>query len=410
MDATGFLLSERSLKTSLDGTCTFKNVLPAHHRLTVVRTKDQSWASQLLEVERDTTLDIPVNAIRVTGTIHMGAKPLQATAQVRSDESGAWAFIRSKADGTFLAALPAPEHDAWDEIEVRADSQHLKRTLQHVHVQRRDDGTAELNLDLPARTITGTVVDVRGTPSAPALIDVLLPDGSLQQIESADGSFLATGLESGRHRLRASSNESESIDLQDVTLGDDENATSDIVLPVVPVRHLRGTIRALDGPVLGAGLYASRPGDHTRPIVISRVDPDGHFDIRFPVATQEVVIAINAPGFAFRLGKTPLSLEEQTFAVEQNGGTLSVDVPAVHSGLRPYLTHNGASLSAIAVAYVAGVPFQANLSERVRYQIPSMEPGAYSLCWVTDGPSTPASVPPCITGVLAPHGTLTLSE
>ncbi len=410
VDPIGVLLSERSLKTSFDGTGRFGNVLPGHYRLTVVRTKDQTWASQLVDLDQDTTLDVPVKAIRVTGTIRMGSKPLQATAQVRSDSSGASAFIRSKADGTFLAALPAPEHDTWDHIEVRADSQHLKRVLEHVHVQRREDGTAELNLDLPARTITGIVVDDTGALAAPAMIDVLLPDGSLQQVESTDGSFLISGLESGHHRLRAASNDRESIDLQDVALGDAEDATADVVLPIVPVGHLRGVIRALDGPVLGAVLFATRPDDQTRPIILSRADPEGRFDIRFPGGTPEVFVAINAPGFAFRLARAPLGMDEETFAVDQNGGALSVDAPPAHAGLRPYLMHNGAALSAIVAAFVSGVPFQANLSERVKFQIPSIEPGAYSLCWVPEGAAATRDVPPCVTGVLAPHGTLTLSE
>lgn len=71
--------------------------------------------------------------------------------------------------------------------------------------------------------------------------------------------------------------------------------------------------------------------------------------------------------------------------------------------------HNGAVLSAVAAAYVAGATFSANLSDRVRFQIASAEPGTYSLCWLTDGSSAPGTTP-CITGVLAPHGTLTLAD
>jgi hypothetical protein len=280
--------------------------------------------------------------------------------------------------------------------------------LQHVHYQRHDDGSAELDLDLPSRSISGTVVDELGRPSSPAMIDVVFPDNELHQIVSEDGSFVMTGLDSGRHRLRAFSKELESIDLQDVVLGDDNDATADALLVVVPVHHLRGVIRALDGPALGAVLFATPPGDHARPIILSRADPEGRFDIRFPAATSDVAVAINAPGFAFRLLRATLGTDEETFAVDQNGGTLSIDAPT-QSGLRPYLVHDGASLPAFVIGYIAGAPFEANSSERIKFQIPSVEPGTYSLCWVSDGPSTPAKVPDCITGVLAPHGTLTLS-
>jgi hypothetical protein len=97
-------------------------------------------------------------------------------------------------------------------------------------------------------------------------------------------------------------------------------------------------------------------------------------------------------------------------AVDQNGGALAIDTPPAKPGLRPYLMHSGASLSAIAAAYVAGVPFQANLSDRVKVEIPSMEPGAYSLCMVADPPAPAREVPACASGVLAPHGTLSLSR
>jgi hypothetical protein len=410
IDDTGFLLSERALKTSPDGSCYFNDVLPGSYRLRVARSAEQSWASQQLEVSGDSTLDIRVKALRVTGTIRLGSRPLAATAMVRSSKTGAAAVLHSKADGTFLAALPAPEHDTWDEIEVRAESPILKRTLQNVALHRRDDGTAELNLELPSRTIIGMVVDELGRIAAPAMVDVLLPDGSLQQVDSPDGSFTVNGLDPGRYRLRAAAGERESIDLQDVVVTDDEAATVDALLPVVPVTHLHGVIQAFDGPVMGAALYATKPGDRTRPIILTRVDPEGRFDIRFPAATSEVVVAINAPGFAFRFTKTQLDSNDQNFAVEQNGGALSIDAPAVKSGLRPYLMHNGAALSAVAIGFVAGASFQANLSERVRFQIPNTEPGIYSLCWVADGPSTTKEIPPCVTGALAPHGTLTLSQ
>jgi len=409
VDPTGFLLSERSLKTAADGSCRFANVLPGPHRITVVRASNQSWASRMLDIDRDTTIDLNVDVVRLTGTIRVGSKPIAATARLTSIEHGASVVVRSKADGTFAARLPAPDHDTWDEIALEADLPAVKRTLKNVQFHRHDDGSSVLDLELPARSITGTVVDDLGRPTAPALIDVVFPDQSLQQIMSSDGSFVLTGLPSGRHRLRAASKELESIDLQDVTLAEDDDAAADVMLPLAPVTHLRGTIRALEGPALGSALYATAPGDTTRPVILSRVDPEGRFDIRFPAATREVMVAINAPGFAFRLGRVPVTTDEQTFAVEQNGGTLIVDGPSVRSGRRPYLLHNGGTLSALAAAYVAGATFNANLSERVAFRIASAEPGPYSLCWLADGSSAPSNAP-CISGVLAPHGTLTLAE
>jgi hypothetical protein len=406
-DETGHLQSERSLRTEPDGGCRFDHVLPGPHSVTVVRSSNQTWASQTFDVDRDITLNIDVKAVRVTGTLHLGSKPLEAMAMVRSAATGASGFFRSKPDGTFLAALPLPEHDTFDEIEVRATMPVLKRTLSDVHLQRRD-GTAELTLALPARSISGMVVDELNRPTPNAMVDVLSPDGSLQQVESLDGSFAVIGLEAGRYQVRAATENRESIDLQTIALGGLDDAAVDVVIPVAPLRHLRGVVRAADGPVMGAALFATRPGDR-RPIILSRVDPNGYFDIRFPAATTDVVVAINAPGFAFRLARTPLQDTDETFAVDQNGGTLSIDIAVAKTGSRPYLMHNGAALPAIVVARVAEVPLLANPLDRVRFQIASAEPGTYSLCWLTEGTSVPTGAP-CLSGVLAPHGTLTLAD
>jgi hypothetical protein len=184
-----------------------------------------------------------------------------------------------------------------------------------------------------------------------------------------------------------------------------------VILPVVPVQHLRGVIRSPDGPVIGAGLFATKPADLTRPLFLSRVDQEGHFDFRFPAATSEVVVAINAPGFAFRLTRAQVSADEQTFGVEQNGGTLSVDTAPAKPPLRPYLMHNGAALLATSAVYIAGGTFEANLSKRVKFTIPSVEPGPYSICWLADEATAVSRIaPPCIGGMLAPHGTLNLAE
>jgi hypothetical protein len=409
VDDTGFTLGERALTTSPEGLCQFLDILPGTYRLTVSRAAGQTWSVQRLDVNSDASVDVQVKAMRVKGNIRLGSKPLAASVMVRALTTGASTIFQSKADGTFLAALPVPENDTCDEVEVRAALPSLKRTLSNVRVQRHDDGTAELNLDLPSRSIIGTVVDEMGRIAAPAMVDVIAPDGTLQQVDSPDGSFSVNGLDSGRYRLRAATSDRESIDLQDIPLSNDDDATSDAVVPVVPVGHLRGVIQALDGPAMGAVVYATRPSDRTRPIILTRVDPEGHFDIRFPAATAEVMVGINAPGFAFRLTKTHLDDKDETFAVEQNGGALSVDAPALRAARRPYLVHNGATLSALAAGFVAGASFQGDLAKRLHFQIASAEPGGYSLCWLADEPSAEAA-PPCVSGILAPHGQLTLTD
>src|SRR6202011_6050372 len=105
-----------------DGSCRFANVRPGTHRLNVVRATNQSWATRTFEVGQDETVDMDVHVVRLTGMIRLGSKPLAAIAILRSKDQGSSVVFVSKADGTFAARLPEPDHDMWDEIEVKADS------------------------------------------------------------------------------------------------------------------------------------------------------------------------------------------------------------------------------------------------------------------------------------------------
>ncbi|MGH9422560.1 MAG: hypothetical protein ACRD3J_21465, partial [Thermoanaerobaculia bacterium] len=80
VDDTGVRLSQRGLNTSLDGSCRFDNVVPGRHVLNIVRAPDQTWASQMIDADRDSTIDVDVKIVRFTGLIRIGAKPISAYA------------------------------------------------------------------------------------------------------------------------------------------------------------------------------------------------------------------------------------------------------------------------------------------------------------------------------------------
>ncbi len=404
---TGLVVSSRAATTSPDGSGTFEHVLPGFHTLQILRGQSQEWASQSVNVDRDLTVDVTVDAIPVAGTILIGTKPLEAKATLISDERGSVVTVKSNAEGTFTANLPAPEHDVWDRVIIEADSPPVKRTLENVHLERHDDRPAELHLALPNRTINGTVVDELGLPAKNAFVDVAYPNGEFQQAEAPAGAFTVVGLEAGRYRLSASSRGHHTIEPREFTLDADPVAITDATLVVMPVSHLRGVVRALDTPVLGAVVSPIIPGNDL--IIPFRTDPQGQFDISLPDGTQQISLLVSAPGFALRLLKASPSADAQTFAVDQDGGALTVDVP-VRSGLVALLSHDGATFPVHGIPFVAGLGYGGDYKQRTSFQVPSMEPGTYSICWKPAGPPPPDTIPPCIEGVLAPHGTLTLKQ
>ncbi len=411
MTNDGLVVSERVARTDRDGNGRFEQLRPGLYLLHVSRAANQDWVRKFVELgSGDATIDLDVETIYVTGSIRMGSRPIEAQATLASEQNGAVAVVQSKADGTFAAQLPSPGNDTatWDRVVVESDSPAINKTLAHVRMERHDDRPAEMTLEIPSRLINGTVVDELGEKVRDAIIDIVSSDGTMQQVLSPDGLFTAAGFGPGRYRLRAAAHGRATPDAQELVVGDDVAAISDVTLIVTPEAHLRGSIRALENPVLGAVLSPIVLGGHT-PIVQYRTDMAGAFDIHLPSSSQQLSLMINAPGFAVRLLKASASAREQAFAVDQNGGALVVDVP-VHSGLVSYLFHDGAGFPAPGVAWIAGVGLMGNPDERVKFQVPLMEAGAYSLCWIPQDVAPAVVANGCIEGVLAPHGTLTLKQ
>ncbi len=406
----GLVVSQRVGSTSVDGTCRFGNLVPGLYSLRVPRAADQDWASRQVEITgSDTTVDIDIATIYVTGTIRMGTRPIEAHATLIAEKSGISAQVTSKADGTFAAQLPAPENDTWDRVTIESELPSIARTLENVRMERHSDRSAELDLEVPARSLNGSVVNELGEKTKDVIIDIRPPDGPLQQVLSSDGSFTVAGLAAGHYQLHASSEGRETPEAQDVVLGDDGDAITDVTLIVTPESHLRGTVRTLDSPVLGAVLSPRVSGDHTRPIIPYRTDPAGQFDLHFPTSTRQISLVLNAPGFAVRLINASPSAKEQTLAVDQTGGALLVDV-SNRPGLTSYLFHDGAAFPAHGVAWIAGVGFMGNPEERTSFKIPLMEPGSYSVCWLPKGAPPNAAPAGCVDGMLAPHGSLVLKD
>lgn len=408
IDPAGVVLSERWLKTTPDGTCVFDRELPGLHRMLVARSQDESWMSTTFELDRSRVLDTDVQAIRVHGVIRLGSAPLAAKATLHSNQSGARVTVRSGTDGRFVALLPPAPDGRWDEVELDASNPPVRRAIRDVTVLGQESGSAELNFLLPSRSITGFVVDESGQPAGPALVDVHSQDRSVQQVETLDGSFQVHALEPGTYSLVAHTRHLESREPVLVGLPDEMDATKDATIVVSPILHLHGMVRSSMNPVVGAAIFAEPAGLSThQPLIPLPSDPEGRFDIRLPSGTSDALLAINAPGFAFRIGLVPVRNEEQAFGVDQNGGVLTIDAAATREGRRPFIVHNDAIILAAGFAYLSGAAYSDLQGESQRFSA-TVEPGAYALCWLHDGNLESIAASSCVSGTMTPHGELTL--
>jgi hypothetical protein len=159
---------------------------------------------------------------------------------------------------------------------------------------------------------------------------------------------------------------------------------------------------------MSASLYVA-PADSEPPIIgLIPLNADGRFDILLPPRTEEVYLTANAPGFSFRMMRMPVPHggTDAEVAVDQLGGTLTVEVETPHGPLRPYLVHNGVAIRATVVAYLSGAHTLARDDAKTIFEIPQIEAGSYSLCWM----SRPdiGSAQRCVSGTLARQGTLAL--
>ena len=393
VDEHGAVLAKRTAATDGNGFATFPDLISGDYMLEVTAAAS-TWHSSHLGVERDETIPIDVPVTVVRGKVTQGARPVpSAILKFHGNDTHARVILRTALDGTFAGYVPPSSQ--WARVEIEANKPRVNRTISDLSPTRDANGDEWLSIDLPENGIDGIVVDERGAPVRNVIVNLVGTSGSLQQVESPDGRFQLAAVEPGRYSLTAASRGLETAHATEVEVTAD--AVEQITLKLKTAARVRGVVRSAYGVATGTAVFPIRTGDIPPTVMRLGVDPAGRFDIPLAPGTRDVTMAVNAPGFAFRMLRFTLGAEDVEVAVDQQGGRLAVDAAKGSEFL--VLTHNDAALPAGLVAYFAGGPVLENSTERLRFEVPLAEEGSYSICKTANQ---------CVAGYLVRNGALTL--
>jgi hypothetical protein len=384
--------------------------LPAGlYQLNVDRNSNETWHAELVQLQDDTVTPITVPTVNVSGGVFLGEHTIPAQLMFR--RQAIRVPVSTKPDGTFRIALPAVEGNVWDAVEISSKLQNIHRTFEHVKIEPPSDpaSMARLDLRLPAATFGGEVVDDAARPAFPVLVNVTAPDGDFQQIESSDGSFAVTGAAPGRYLVRAQTREADTERPYEVVLRDENDVSQYVRLVVKPRMYIEGFVRSSFGAVPGAQVFAAPAFSEGGTVFTINTDIDGHFRFPLPPHTRDLLLSVSAPGFSYRLMRLTPGGDPLNVRLEQSGGALTIDCALTKDGLRPYILHDGAVLTAWGFAYLANAKLSADPAERLRFEAGDVAPGEYSLCWLKGAEE--AIAPPagrCVSGFVVPQAHLAL--
>ncbi len=393
---------------------------PASYLLKIGPHNGDTWQVEEVEVNASLApLHLDINVLQVVGTLRLGKDPLAA----KLTFGGRWGAVRIQArsddEGKFQVFLP--QAGDWS-VHISSTEPPVNREIPKLAIQPKPDtNVAELAIDLPNTKLRGRVVDEAGTAVAGALVSVQsagsVEEPRVQERADGEGQFEILGLPSGPVQVGADAAGDRSSDLIIATITDDQELPP-VTLTLRPRLRISGTVAWPGGVVAGARVKAVPVGIPYFSVPSTTSDAQGRFEVTVPPATREMLLAVGAPGFAFRMLRIPVPEDRQfVVGVEQAGGTLIVKTEGPHNLPAPDIPDifvlQGSAFEGLFYLRMWAVSSGANQEDPTRSVIPFVEPGEYRACWVS--PAEQASlaigiIPEgrCAKGFLPPNGELTL--
>ncbi len=403
-----------------DGAWKKQGVAPGDYIIRVSRQGGETWWDGEMKVdENPAPLYIRMDLVTVRGTVHYGKEPLPAKLQF----GGKWGATRieaqSNSKGSFEAVLPRAGN--WT-VYITSEQPAIEREIRNLKIEPHP-GTkvAEIELSLPNTVLRGRVVDEENNPLPKAIVSAETNgnarEAPIQVFADEEGHFEIRGLLPGPTLAEADAGEDLHADPVSIDVQGEEDSKSWILVARKRLR-ISGSVASAAGPVAGAQIKAVPAG---RPFIMAPLvtsDAQGHFDLRLPPKTQEILVSVSAPGFAFRMLRVSIP-ENHSFGVnlDQTGGTVVLQGggdldPADPKAPAVYLLHGGA-FEPLPLLEGWAIAAGGSTGDPERTAIPSLEPGPYQACLVfrSERPGLDFGIVPrdrCVSGTLAANGELVL--
>ncbi|HEX9459246.1 MAG TPA: carboxypeptidase-like regulatory domain-containing protein [Thermoanaerobaculia bacterium] len=411
--------SPRQAFAEEDGVSTWNDLLPARYLLSIgshLRGTALSKEIDLHDNSPDVFVTIPSTSVR--GTVRLGGRPISGVLTIGGHSAPVSIPLDVAEDGGFSGTVPFDPKSEW--IVAFDSTSPPVRATRNIRPRETAEGEGwQLDVSLDGWGIDGNVVDADGNPVAKAIIDIYSTDGQqpiMQVRPAADGSFSITGLAAGGYDLAAKSFRHESSDAVTVHVGSDDDATR-VKLVVTPDDEIKGQVISPMAPIAGARVFAF-PTDKTWIVAVPSLSaPDGSFRVPLAPGTREIDLVVSPPGFPLKMVHLHVRRDPLTVTVEQNAGSLELDVPELRDTLdmpQGVLVHRGAVQSVMSfLGSREAVMSHGTVTGTTHVSVPMMEPGDYALCAVPlrSASALHAILPPqdCVFGTLAPFGSLHLA-
>jgi hypothetical protein len=396
------------------GHVSIENLAEGRYVLTIETKGHQNWSAEEVDIQAPRAhFDISLQAIRVTGRLRVGSKPVAGSILFGGHHHSPSVELQSNEEGVFSGSLPRAGR--W-RVEVEAPTPPIKRSLKDVELKERGDGTYYVDIDLPATELRGQVVDESYRPVEVAIVDVKPLGGEdfrFQVRVDPEGRFELWGLPESPVLVSAAAPGIVPLasDSLPVTPSSGASATT-IQLVVRPRKRLvaRVVIEGTTDPVVGAFVKVTPLGPTlTMRSSLSNTDADGRFEAFLPPNTQAVDVTFGSQARSVGMVRIiTLDDTEKTLPLAPAGGRLVLE--SAESGEQNRLValfHNGATES---VSYLkhAGVAEE----DGITIAVSPLAPGAYTACLVTSNSAGLGLPPPepggCAAGTLLPGAELVL--
>ncbi len=386
------------------------------YRLRLKSSRDDFWymdddAFEMPSGPLQRRLEVSIE--RLHGTLKLGRRPVAARVVFGTDRGPVSVPFLANENGRFSGAVP---HLGRWEVLVDLDAPRIRRVLSVEIAQPAPSSDAEVDLLLPNHALDVELVDEQGAPvTRLTLLNIQrLGKREFVQHRIEGGAFHAEGLDVDHYMVSAEAHDLAS-DGYEVEIPE-EGSPDPLTIVLKKLLSIRGRVVSPSGTgVIGATVkILPTPAFPTQTGWTSTTDAEGRFELGARPDLPRICAVVLPPGFGARMLTLEPSTEEQLVSVDQNTGTLDITQP--QSGFsRLSLLFRGACFwyPGAFASVLGGVREEKGTT--LRFTVPRMEPGAYALCTI-DRPTLatfsaePPSSTACVTGVLAPFGTLELRK